>query len=59
MMKDLNCTQFEATAGLSLYAFGFAIVPLVTAAFSEEFGRLPLYLVSGVGFALMYVAIAL
>ena len=59
MLRDLNCTQFEATIGLSLYCLGFAVVPLVTASFSEEFGRQPLYVVSVIGFALMHLMVAL
>ncbi|KAI0343343.1 MFS general substrate transporter [Trametopsis cervina] len=59
MLVDLDCTQFQATVGLSLYTLGFAITPLVTASFSEEFGRQPLYMVSGVIFALMHLMIAL
>ncbi|KJA28007.1 hypothetical protein HYPSUDRAFT_51464 [Hypholoma sublateritium FD-334 SS-4] len=59
MMRDLNCTEFQATIGLSVYALGFGIIPLVTASFSEEFGRLPLYIGSGIGFLLMYMMIAL
>ncbi|KAJ4470182.1 MFS polyamine transporter [Lentinula aciculospora] len=59
MMVDLNCTEFQATIGLSLYAFGFGIVPLVTASFSEEIGRQPLYYISATGVLIMYIAIAL
>ncbi|KAF9444904.1 MFS general substrate transporter [Macrolepiota fuliginosa MF-IS2] len=59
MTRDLNCTQFQATIGLSVYALGFGVVPLVTASFSEEFGRQPLYIGSGIGFTLMYLMIAL
>ncbi|KAF8966273.1 MFS polyamine transporter [Flammula alnicola] len=59
MIRDLNCTEFQATIGLSVYALGFGLVPLVTASFSEEFGRLPLYIVSGIGFLLMYMMVAL
>lgn len=59
MTRDLNCTTFQATQGLSLYAFGFAIVPLVSASFSEEFGRQPLYLCTVVAFALMHLMVAL
>ncbi|KAF9525113.1 MFS polyamine transporter [Crepidotus variabilis] len=59
MTKELQITNLEATAGLSLYAFGFGIVPLVTASLSEEFGRLPLYYVSTTMFAAMYIGIAL
>ncbi|CCM02601.1 uncharacterized protein FIBRA_04704 [Fibroporia radiculosa] len=59
MERDLNCTEFQATLGISLYALGFGIVPLVTASFSEEFGRQPLYFFSGIGFFLFTVAAAL
>ncbi|KAJ3493498.1 hypothetical protein NLJ89_g11005 [Agrocybe chaxingu] len=59
MVRDLNCTYFQATIGLSLYALGFGVVPLVSASFSEEFGRQPLYVASGIGFLLMYMMIAL
>ncbi len=41
-----------------MYTLGFALVPLVTASFSEEFGRQPLYIVSALGFALMHLMIA-
>ena len=59
MIRDLHCTDFQATIGLSVYPLGFGLVPLVTASFSEEFGRQPLYIVSGLGFLLMYLMIAL
>ncbi|THH06203.1 hypothetical protein EW146_g9690 [Bondarzewia mesenterica] len=58
MTRDLNCTEFQATIGLSVYCLGFAIVPLVTASFSEEFGRHPLYVVSCFGFLLMHIMAA-
>lgn len=59
MVKELNCTEFQATIGLSMYTLGFAITPLITASFSEEFGRQPLYIVSAAGFALTHLTIAL
>lgn len=59
MTRDLNCTQFQGTVGLSMYTLGFALTPLVTASFSEEFGRQPLYLVSCLGFAMMHLVVAL
>ncbi|KAF8884047.1 major facilitator superfamily domain-containing protein [Gymnopilus junonius] len=59
MTRDLNATNFQASIGLSVYALGFGIVPLVTASFSEEFGRQPLYIGSGIVFLLMYMMIAL
>ncbi|KAF6753121.1 MFS polyamine transporter [Ephemerocybe angulata] len=58
MTRDLNATIFQATIGLSLFTLGFGVVPMITAAFSEEFGRRPLYIVSMVGFAVMYVMVA-
>jgi predicted MFS family arabinose efflux permease len=59
MKRDLHCTEYEATIGLSVYALGFGVVPLVTASFSEEFGRQPLYIASGIGFIFMYLMVAL
>lgn len=59
MTRDLNCTDFQATIGLSVYALGFAIVPLVSASFSEEFGRQPLYIGSAALFLLMHIMVAL
>lgn len=58
MTRDLNCTHFQATIGFSAFPLGFALTPLFTAPFSEEFGRRPLYLVSGVGFLAMHVLLA-
>ncbi|KAL4252903.1 MFS transporter superfamily protein [Abortiporus biennis] len=59
MIADLNCTTFQATIGLSLYCLGFGVVPLVSASFSEEFGRQPLYFCSAIGYTLMHLMIAL
>ena len=59
MIRDLNCTQFQATIGLSVYPLGFGVIPLATAALSEEFGRQPLYLGSALIFMLMHLGIAL
>ncbi|KAG1894160.1 MFS general substrate transporter [Suillus fuscotomentosus] len=50
MMHDLNCTQLQATVGLSLYVIGFGF---------EETGRRPLYIVSSVLFMLAEVMNAL
>ncbi|KAH9004583.1 major facilitator superfamily domain-containing protein [Lactarius hatsudake] len=58
MTQDLHCTHFQATIGFSVFPLGFALTPLFTAPFSEEFGRRPLYLVSGVGFLAMHVLLA-
>ena len=59
MIRDLHCTELQATIGMSVFTLGFGVVPLVTSSFSEEFGRLPLYIVSGIGFFLMFPMIAL
>jgi len=58
MIRDLNCTNFQATIGFSVFPLGFGVTPLFTAPFSEEFGRRPLYLVSAVGFLAMHVLVA-
>ncbi|KAG1817105.1 major facilitator superfamily domain-containing protein [Suillus subaureus] len=59
MMQDLNCTQFQATVGLSMWSIGFGTVPLITSSFTEEFGRLNIYIVSSFGFMLTEIMIAL
>ncbi|KAG2159177.1 major facilitator superfamily domain-containing protein [Suillus bovinus] len=59
MMRDLDCTQLQATVGLSLYVAGFGIVPLISSSFSEECGRRPLYIASSVLFMLAEVMNAL
>ncbi|OAX31940.1 MFS general substrate transporter [Rhizopogon vinicolor AM-OR11-026] len=59
MIRDLNCTLFQATIGLSMYALGIGLAPLVTSSFSEEFGRSPFYIVSSLMFMLTEVMIAL
>jgi MFS family permease len=59
MIPDLHTTSYLAGVGLSTYCLGFGVVPLVTASLSEEFGRMPLYVVSAAGYALTHLMIAL
>jgi hypothetical protein len=59
MMRDLDCTQFQATVALILSPVGFGIVPLITSSFTEEFGRLHIYIVSSFGFMVTQIMIAL
>lgn len=59
MIRDLGCTSFQATMGLSMFALGVGLAPLVTSSFSEEFGRLLFYIISSVMFMLTEVMIAL
>lgn len=59
MMKDLNCTSSQAVIGLTTYVVAFGVTPLFTSAFSEEFGRQPMYWVSVIVFLAMYVMVAL
>ncbi|KAG1794977.1 MFS general substrate transporter [Suillus variegatus] len=59
MIKDLNCTRLQVTLGLSLYAIGYGIVPLISSSFSEERGRRPVYIVSSTLFFLAEVMNAL
>ncbi|KAJ7723805.1 MFS general substrate transporter [Mycena metata] len=55
MMRELRCSHEQAALGISMFCLGFGLVPLLTSAFSEEFGRRPLYVVCIVGFTAMYV----
>ncbi|KAF7344296.1 MFS general substrate transporter [Mycena venus] len=55
MMRELRCTQEQAALGISMFCVGFAIVPLFTSAFSEEFGRRPLFVICTIVFTAMYV----
>ena len=58
MLQDIKATQLQATTGLSLYALGFGVTPLLTSSFSEELGRRPLYIGSGIVYTLMYLMVA-
>ncbi|KAJ7813897.1 MFS general substrate transporter [Mycena olivaceomarginata] len=55
MMRELRCNEEQAALGISMFCLGFALVPLLTSAFSEEFGRRPLYVVCTIVFTAMYV----
>jgi MFS family permease len=59
MIRDLKCTEFQATLGLSVYPIGLGIVPMFTAAPSEEFGRWQLFFWSTIGFELCFFMIAM
>ncbi|KIK93695.1 hypothetical protein PAXRUDRAFT_144509 [Paxillus rubicundulus Ve08.2h10] len=59
MMRDLHCTQFQATVALCIYPLGFALVPLFSTAFSEEVGRRPIYLVTAFVSVLCYILAAM
>ncbi|WWC86939.1 uncharacterized protein L201_001819 [Kwoniella dendrophila CBS 6074] len=59
MMKDLDCTRFQASLGNGVYQFGFAFTPLVLAPLSEEFGRRWTYVIAVFVYLLMHVMMAL
>ncbi|KAF9490043.1 MFS general substrate transporter [Pleurotus eryngii] len=59
MTRDLNCTNFQATIGLSVYPLGYGVISMLTVSFSEEFGRHIIYLFSSLGFTAMFTLIAL
>ncbi|KAG6901284.1 hypothetical protein C0995_014252 [Termitomyces sp. Mi166 len=59
MIGDLKCSQFQALIALGVFPLGFGVIPLITAPFSEDFGRQPIYFFSSIGFALMVVMAAL
>ncbi|KAJ9108582.1 hypothetical protein QFC19_002298 [Naganishia cerealis] len=58
MEVDTGGTPLQAAAGLGVYAWGFAIFPLVLSSGSEEFGRKPLYVVTGILYWLFFFPIA-
>lgn len=55
MCQELKCTTIQAQAGIGLYAWGAAVMPLFIAPISEEFGRRPVYLTAAVTFILWHV----
>ncbi|KAJ6617044.1 major facilitator superfamily domain-containing protein [Mycena sp. CBHHK59/15] len=57
--KEIHCTEFQATIGLSIYALGFGFVPFFTASLSESVGRQPFYLVSAAGCLFAHLMAAL
>jgi hypothetical protein len=59
MMPELHTTQSIADIGLATYSLGCGVSALMTASLSEEFGRIPLYIVSAGGFAVTHLMIAL
>ncbi|TCD71766.1 hypothetical protein EIP91_003109 [Steccherinum ochraceum] len=59
MTRDLHTTNFKATAGISTFTAGYAIVPLLISSISEEFGRHPIYVVTTIGFMFMHLGVAL
>jgi hypothetical protein len=60
MIRDLECTEFQATLGLGVCpGIGLAIVPMFTAVLSEKRGRSSLFFWSGFGFELYFVMIVM
>jgi MFS family permease len=59
MQRDLHASAIQIDAIISAYALGFAVTPLVTASFSEEFGRRPLYIATAFINFMMCTAMAL
>jgi MFS family permease len=59
MQRELHGTHSQVALSLAVYPLGFGLIPLVTAALSEEFGRRPLYLITSFIFEMMHIGIAL
>ncbi|KAI5451207.1 hypothetical protein NCC49_002083 [Naganishia albida] len=57
MEVDTGGTPLQAAGGLGVYAWGFAIFPLVLSSGSEEFGRKPLYVVTAILYWLFFFPI--
>ncbi|WWC86940.1 uncharacterized protein L201_001820 [Kwoniella dendrophila CBS 6074] len=58
LIRDLGCTREQAAYGLGIYNFGFAIVPLLLAPLSEEFGRRWTYVIAVVLYLIFLVMMA-
>ncbi|SPO41362.1 related to multidrug resistant protein [Pseudozyma flocculosa] len=58
MERDLNVTNHTMSLlGISIYALGFAIPPLVLAPLSEVFGRNPIYLVCHLCYTVLFIGV--
>ncbi|UZJ54056.1 hypothetical protein CBS101457_003376 [Exobasidium rhododendri] len=58
MEADLNNTNHELSLlGISIYALGFGLPPLVLAPLSEVFGRNPIYLVSHLLYTVLFIGV--
>jgi len=60
LQRDLGVTNHTvALLGVSLYALGFGLPPLVLAPFSEVFGRKPVYLITHLAYTIFFVGVAM
>lgn len=59
MCAELGCGRIQGAAGLSLYAWGFGIAPLVLAPLSEEYGRKWSYIIAVVVFTVLHLMMTL
>jgi hypothetical protein len=59
MCAELGCTRIQGAAGLSLYAWGFGVAPLVLAPLSEEYGRKWSYIIAVVVFTVLHLMMTL
>ncbi|KAI5449238.1 hypothetical protein NCC49_005217 [Naganishia albida] len=57
LQRDLGGTALRTSAGFGLYVWGFAIFPLVLSGVSEDLGRKPLYVVTGLLYWLFFFPI--
>jgi hypothetical protein len=57
LRRDLGGTALRTSAGFGLYVWGFAIFPLVLSGVSEDLGRKPLYVVTGLLYWLFFFPI--
>lgn len=57
LQRDLGGTALRTSAGFGLYVWGFAIFPLILSGVSEDLGRKPMYVVTGVLYWLFFFPI--
>ncbi|KAJ9107641.1 hypothetical protein QFC21_001101 [Naganishia friedmannii] len=58
LQKDIGGTALRTSAGFGIYVWGFALFPLVSSGVSEDLGRRPLYVATGLLYWLFYFPIA-
>ncbi|KAJ9115744.1 hypothetical protein QFC24_006927 [Naganishia onofrii] len=58
LQRDIGGTALRTAAGFGIYVWGFALFPLLSSGVSEDLGRRPLYIVTGLLYWLFYFPIA-
>lgn len=58
LQNDIGGTALKTASGFGIYVWGFALFPLLSTGVSEDLGRRPVYIVTGLLYWLFYFPIA-